>query len=232
MIEKDELKKRLFDIQEKINKAALKANRDPSEINMVAITKNVDIEVIRNIQDLGISNFGENRIQELIRKSGEIKSPVTWHMVGHLQTNKVKKGINYFDYMHSLDSLHLAETLEEELAVLNKTINVLIQVNVSGEETKYGIKPQELKAFYGQVRKYSHLKVIGLMTMAPEVKNPQGVRPVFKGLKELINNLRDSIDNNEKENFKHLSMGMSNDFEVAIEEGATFVRIGSALFKE
>jgi pyridoxal phosphate enzyme (YggS family) len=232
MIGKDELEKRLFTVKERIDKAALRINRDSSEINIVAITKNVDIETVKNIQGLGISNFGENRIQELIKKSAEIKSPVTWHMVGHLQTNKVKKGISCFDYMHSLDSLHLAKTLEKELSAQNKIIKAFIQVNVSGEETKFGIKPAELKEFYEKSKRFSHLKLIGLMTMAPEFEDPQIARPIFRELKNLINNLRDSIDNTEKADFKHLSMGMSNDFEVAIEEGATFIRIGSVLFKE
>jgi len=253
------LKVNLERLKKRIEKAALKVNRNPADIRLVAVTKNVDIESIKEILQLGVTDLGENRVQELVKKSSDITAPinpvrktdntgktdnhtryrndtrlsngVNWHMVGHLQTNKVRKGLRIFDYLHSLDTLHLAETLEKEASLLNKELKVFIQVNISGEETKSGIPPEEAKEFYDKIKKYPHLHIIGLMTMAPEVQDAELTRPIFRRLKELLNDLRTGLGEEEKTRFRHLSMGMSNDFEVAIEEGATFIRIGTVLFK-
>lgn len=224
------IKRNLDVLKQLIEKASRKANRNTADIKLVAVTKNVNIDKVEHLIALGINDFGENRVPELVKKTGIVNSQVNWHMIGHLQTNKVRKGLPLFDYLHSLDSLHLAEMIEKEAAILNKKLNVFIQVNVSGEETKSGIKPEETKEFYGKIRGFTHLNIIGLMTMAPEVEDVKITRPVFRKLRELSDYLRMELTGEERINFKHLSMGMSNDFEVAVEEGATFLRIGTALF--
>ncbi|MBI4834922.1 MAG: YggS family pyridoxal phosphate-dependent enzyme [Planctomycetes bacterium] len=219
-------------IRQKIEKSARKVNRDPSEIKLITVTKYADIETIGYLPALGLFDLGENKVQELVKKAEALPDSVTWHMIGHMQTNKIKRGLPFFNYLHSLDSLHLAEALENEANRINKQLNVFIQLNISGEESKYGIKPEELFNFYGKAKDYSHLKIIGLMTIAPEATNPEESRPVFRKLREYLDELKTKMTGQARNDFCHLSMGMTQDYDVAIEEGATFIRIGTALFKE
>jgi pyridoxal phosphate enzyme (YggS family) len=188
----------------------------------VAVTKGVEASAIRTAFDCGIRNFGENRVQEAEWKIGQLadlKPNVTWHMVGHLQSNKAKTTIELFDIIHSIDSVRLAEILSRRA---EKTFPVLLEVNVSGEVTKGGFSVGEIAVAVEDIRQLPDLKVIGLMTIAPFMAEAEEVRPVFRKLRELRDSLR----------LEHLSMGMTDDFEVAVEEGATMLRIGRAIFGE
>lgn len=210
------------DVQRRIGEACERSHRLPSDVILVAVTKGVEAAAIRAAYDCGITNFGENRVQEAedkIEQLSDLRGSVIWHMVGHLQTNKAKKAANLFDIIHSVDSLRLAEILSR---CAEGPLPILIEVNVSGEVTKSGFAVDEIVKAVAEIRRLPNLKVIGLMTIAPIAVDPEEVRPVFRKLKEL----RDSMGLN------HLSMGMTDDFQVAIEEGATMVRIGRAIFGE
>jgi PLP dependent protein len=209
---------------ETINEAARRSNRDPGDIKLIAVTKTVDIETVRQAINLGINDFGENRVQEAAAKVAGLPE-VRWHFIGHLQTNKVKNVVPAYSLIHSLDRLSLAEALQGCAEKLDREVEVLIQVNVSGESSKYGMQPGELPGFLSKISAFNRLKVRGLMTMAPFVDDPEETRPFFQKLRLL----RDEYTGTGFE-LKELSMGMTNDYTVAVEEGATMVRIGSALF--
>ena len=192
----------------------------PDDITLVAVTKTIDAQLIRAAFECGIRNFGENRIQEAegkIKQLSDINTDVTWHMIGHLQSNKAKMAVKLFDIIHSVDSLKLARILNRQV---EKVMPVLLEVNVSGEATKSGFTVDEIVAAIREIRQLTNLEVRGLMTIAPWAADSEKVRPVFRKLREL----RDSLG------LEHLSMGMTDDFEVAIEEGATIVRVGRAIF--
>jgi PLP dependent protein len=210
------------EVQGSIARACERSHRTPGEITLVAVTKGVEASVIRTAFDCGMRNFGENRIQEAedkIAQLSDLKPDVTWHMVGHLQSNKAKTAIELFDIIHSVDSVRLAEILSRRV---EKTFPVLLEVNVSGETTKGGFSAGEIAAAVEEIRRLPDLKVMGLMTVAPFAAEPEEVRPVFRKLRELRDSLR----------LEYLSMGMTDDFEVAVEEGATMLRIGRAIFGE
>lgn len=207
-----------------IEEAARRSGRDPGEVKLIAVTKTVGIEEVRQAVILGISDFGENRVQDAAEKVKNIPE-VRWHFIGHLQSNKVRDVLPAYSLIHSLDRLSLAEALQRYAENFNMTAKTLIQVNVSGEASKFGLAPEELSGFLNEIRAFDRLKVQGLMTMAPFVDDPEETRPFFRQLRLLR-------DDNIKDGFEltELSMGMTNDFTVAVEEGATMVRIGSALF--
>lgn len=210
------------EVQKRIELACERSHRSPGDIILVAVTKGVEAQVIRTAFGYGIRNFGENRVQEAEDKMAQlsdVRANVTWHMVGHLQGNKAKKALELFDIIHSIDSIRLAEILSRRV---EKTMPILLEVNVSGEATKSGLSVGEIAKVVEEIRRLPDLKVVGLMTVAPLVASPEEVRPVFRKLREL----RDSFG------LEHLSMGMTDDFEVAIEEGATMLRIGRAIFSE
>ena len=210
------------EVQGCIARACERSHRLPEEITLVAITKGVDVSAIRAAFDCGIRNFGENRVQEAegkIAQLADLKPAVAWHMVGHLQSNKAKTAVELFDIIHSVDSVRLAEILSRRA---ERTLSVLLEVNVSGEATKGGFSVAGIAAAVNEIRQLPNLKTMGLMTVAPFVADPEEIRPVFRKLREL----RDSLE------LKHLSMGMTDDFEVAIEEGASMLRIGRAIFGE
>jgi pyridoxal phosphate enzyme (YggS family) len=210
------------EVQRRITQACERSLRSLGEITLVAVTKGVETSAIRAAFDSGIRDFGENRVQEAegkIAQLSDLKPAVTWHMVGHLQSNKAKAAVELFDIIHSVDSVRLAEILSRRA---QKTLPVLLEVNVSGEVTKAGFSLGELVVAVKEIGQLPNLKLMGLMTVAPVTTEPEAVRPVFRKLREL----RDSLG------LKHLSMGMTDDFEVAIEEGATMLRIGRAIFGE
>jgi pyridoxal phosphate enzyme (YggS family) len=210
------------EVQRRIAGACQRSHRSPNEIKLVAITKAAEVPAIRAAFNSGIRDFGENRVQEAEDKIAQLtnlKSVVTWHMVGHLQSNKAKSAVELFDIIHSVDSVRLAEILNRRA---EKPLPVLLEVNVSREATKGGFSIVEIEAAVKAIKQLPHLKVLGLMTVAPFVTDPEEVRPVFRKLREL----RDSYG------LEHLSMGMTDDFEVAVEEGATMLRIGRAIFGE
>jgi pyridoxal phosphate enzyme (YggS family) len=218
----------VFKIRERISAAAIRSGRRPEEVTLLAVTKTVSPSKIKEAINAGIWELGENRVQEGLRKQVELMDPkLRWHLIGSLQTNKVKMAVPAFAVIHSLDRWRLAEALEKRGEELNNTIPVLVEVNVSGESTKHGILLGQVQEFIGELTKLPHLVPEGLMTMAPWTDRPEEVRPFFRELKQIFDRIGQGNDNPR---WKHLSMGMSNDFEIAVEEGATIVRIGSAIF--
>ncbi|MFC2019709.1 YggS family pyridoxal phosphate-dependent enzyme [Chloroflexota bacterium] len=208
-------------VKQRIAVACKRAGRSPDEVTLVAVSKTFGPEAIRTAHELGIRHFGENRVQEAagkIRELSRLEPRPTWHLVGHLQTNKVRKAVGIFDIIHSLDSVRLAEALSRHA----RQASVLLEVNMAGEASKSGFALAEVGPALEDISRLPQLEVKGLMTMAPWVTDAEEVRPLFRKLRSL----RDSLG------LEHLSMGMTDDFEVAIEEGATLVRIGRAIFGE
>ncbi len=222
------IKNNLEIINEKIKKAALKTNRNPEEIKLVAVTKTATIEQIKEAISVGVKIIGENKVQEAKEKYQILSTDIEWHLVGHLQTNKVKYAIEIFDLIHSVDSIKLAKEIDRRSLQFGMITNVLVEVNVSGEETKYGIKPEEVEPFLEEISEFSRIKVRGLMTIAPIVEDKEEVRPYFRKLRKLFEKIE--IENMKNIRMDYLSMGMTEDFEAAIEEGANMVRIGRGIF--
>ena len=212
----------IHELEKRIARAAERANRSPAEITIIGVAKTVEPWLIQQAFEAGMRHFGENRVQEAkdkIERLSTLQPPPTWHMVGHLQTNKAKTAIELFDMIQSVDSVRLAQVLSRHA---QHRIPILLEVNVSGEASKFGLPPAEVSSAVEEIARLPHLEIRGLMTIAPLTDNPEEVRPIFKRLRLL----RDSLG------LEHLSMGMTDDFEVAIEEGATMVRIGRAIFGE
>lgn len=206
----------------RIHNACRRSGRSAEEVTLVAVTKTVNAAAVRTAFNLGLRHFGENRVQEATAKIEELaqeRPAVTWHMIGHLQTNKARQAATYFDIIESVDSIRLATLINGQL---ERKMPVLLQVNVAGEGTKSGFELDEIHRAVDEIGKLDKLSIKGLMTIAPLTGNPEEVRPVFRRLRELRDDLK----------LEQLSMGMTDDFEVAIEEGATIVRIGRAIFGE
>lgn len=223
------LKQRMQAIEERIQAACDRANRKREEVKIIAVTKYVDAEAIRDLLDAGIEHIGENRVQDGVPKYEQHGDRGTWHFIGHLQTNKAKEVVGRFPYIHSLDRLSLAEELNKRGEALNQVVFCFLQLNISGEETKFGLSPNDVLAFLRETSNMRHIKIIGLMTMAPVVENTEDARPVFRGLYEWKDRINEWAFPHA--HVEELSMGMSSDFEVAIEEGATYIRLGSVLVK-
>ncbi|WIM39020.1 YggS family pyridoxal phosphate-dependent enzyme [Paenibacillus sp. PK4536] len=221
------LQDRIEHVEQRIEEVCKRSGRKREEIQLVAVTKYVSVAKTSQVLDAGLLHLGENRWQNAEDKWNQLHERGVWHFIGHLQTNKVKDVIGKFEYIHSLDRLSLAKEIQKKASSMDIRVKVLVQVNISGEESKYGLPPEQVDSFFEQISAFSNLEVVGLMTMAPEVDHAEMTRPVFRGLREL----RDDINNRglTKNPLTHLSMGMSGDFEIAIEEGATFVRLGSIL---
>lgn len=217
----------LKSVTERIARRCEKIGRPQDSVQLVVVTKEASVSRIEEAIACGACDLGENRVQDALVKCRAIGDKVRWHLIGHLQTNKVKDAIRIFSLIHSVDSLKLAQAIDKEAAKLGKRQSVLIQVNVSGEESKFGIPPEETINFIKEASACPNISIEGLMTIAPEVDDPESVRPYFRKLREL----RDAIRNTQY-TIRTLSMGMTNDFEVAIEEGSTMVRVGRAIFKD
>ncbi|MBM2838884.1 MAG: alanine racemase, N-terminal domain protein [Deltaproteobacteria bacterium] len=215
------------DVAERISRAAARAGRRVEDIKLVAITKTVDIDMIREAIEAGVRVFGENYLQEARGKIAAIGHGVEWHMTGHLQRNKARDAVNLFDMVQTVDSLELAQELDKRAKSADKVILGLIEINIGGEGSKNGIGEDELIPLLDSIKVMNNLTIQGLMTIPPYFDDIEKVRPYFKRLRDL----RDAA-NNEGYSLKELSMGMSHDFEVAVEEGATMVRIGTAIFGE
>jgi pyridoxal phosphate enzyme (YggS family) len=223
------LVERVHAIEERIRSACRRARRGRAEVTLVAVTKSVPVEVAALLPAAGIVNLGESRPQELWRKAAALPDTVRWHLVGHLQRNKVEKTLPLVHMIHSVDSVRLLETLEREAAKRDHFLDVLLEVNASAEASKHGFPPGEVPHLAGKLRELRQVRVQGLMTMAAYEEEPERCRVTFAALRTLRDVLRTAVG--AAQPFAHLSMGMSNDFEVAIDEGATLVRIGSALFE-
>lgn len=215
-------------VRERVRAAELRSGREPGDVSIIAVTKTVEVERIRNAIDCGIKDIGENRVQEITEKYDILDRDCSWHLIGHLQTNKVKYIADKVSLIHSLDSIELAEEIQKRAGKAGRIIETLVQVNIAGEETKSGISPKQALGFVRALSVFGNIRVKGLMTIAPLAENPEDVRWVFAGLRKLLIDIRkENIDNIDME---CLSMGMSNDFETAIEEGSNMVRVGTAIF--
>ena len=224
------LQEQLVNVQKEIEKACERGNRNREDVTLIAVSKTKPISTLKEAYDLGVRVFGENKVQELVDKYEALPKDIHWHMIGHLQRNKVKYIIDKVDCIHSVESVRLAETIEKEAAKHDRIIDVLVEVNVAGEDSKFGLAPSEVPAFIEEIAKFPHIRVKGLMTIAPFVENPEENRNVFASLQKLSVDIAEkNIDN---VSVKILSMGMTNDYEVAIEEGATMVRVGTGIFGE
>jgi hypothetical protein len=232
-----DLESNLLSVRARIAEAAKRAGRDPSEIALVAVTKTQSPETIQAAYDLGLRHFGENRVEEAEAKIGHLPENITWHMIGHIQSRKAKRVLPLFQMIHSLDSVKLAQRLNRLSVDSIKPLPVLLECNVSGEDSKYGFAAHQwaedggvwssLQAAVEEIVDLPRLEVQGLMTMAPIVSQPEQARPVFTQLRLLRDSLQAAFPQAQ---WHHLSMGMTDDFEVAIEEGATLIRVGRAIF--
>lgn len=224
------IRKNLETVEKNIQMACEKAGRDRKDVTLIAVSKTKPVSDIREAMDCGITVFGENKVQEIRDKTEEIKEPLDWHMIGHLQVNKVKFLPGKVCMIHSVDNIKLADEIEKQAAKHDIVMDVLVEVNMAGEDTKFGLTPEQTADFVKEISKNSHLNIRGLMTIAPFTDDPESNRVYFKGLREL----KDSINamNIPNVNMDTLSMGMTGDYQVAIEEGATFVRVGTGIFGE
>lgn len=223
----DILIENISSVYKRISYAAMRAGRNPDDVKLIAVTKTVSVERIKEAVDAGLRMFGESRVQEAKEKISKMNGGVEWHLIGHLQKNKAKMAVELFDLIHSVDSIELAEAINKQAEKIGKIQKILVQVKLSGEISKYGISKENLIEVLKHVRGMNNLSVKGLMTIPPFFDNPEMARPYFRELRKLR-------DDAEAKGFKlsELSMGMTNDFEVAIEEGATMVRIGTGIFGE
>jgi hypothetical protein len=229
------IEENIANIRGRISAICAKLQRSPAEITIVAVSKNRTLEQVRQVVKAGITDIGENKVQEALAKYNEITNKrdnelrIKRHMVGHLQTNKVKEAVKIFDLIQSVDSLYLAEEIDKQAGKINKIQDILIEIKTSLEETKFGLKPDDVIEVIKEAAKLKNINIRGLMTVAPLVDNPEKSRPYFRQLRELmekINQLRTM-----KHELRILSMGMTDDFEVAIEEGSNMVRLGRAIFE-
>jgi pyridoxal phosphate enzyme (YggS family) len=221
-----DLEANLKAVQQRIEAACARAGREPGSVTLVAVTKSQPPEAVCAAAALGLSLFGENKVQEAKAKIPLCPGRVRWHMVGHLQTNKCRDAVGLFEMVQSVDSLHLAEELNQRAEQAAKTMPVLLEVSAVGEASKFGCRPDQLLADLGRINALPRLEIQGLMTVPPWALDPEKVRPVFRQVRELKQRCEQFLG----APLPHLSMGMTGDFEVAIEEGATMVRIGTALF--
>ncbi|MFM8810117.1 MAG: YggS family pyridoxal phosphate-dependent enzyme [Chthoniobacterales bacterium] len=222
----DQIAANLGTIREQIAAAAEKSGRNPSDIRLVAVCKTHPAGAVAAAVAAGQRVFGESRVQEAREKSPACPPGLDWHFIGHLQKNKVRQALPLFSFFHSIDSPALAQAIDRIAGQTGKPVEGLLEVNVSGEETKHGFTPDELRKEFAALAKLPHLRIRGLMTMAPYSENPEDARPYFRALGEL----RDELQSSHNHPLPELSMGMSGDFEPAIEEGATLVRVGSSIF--
>jgi len=224
-----DIKNNFFNIQQRIKAACARCGRNTSDVKTVVVTKTVQVPAIQEVIEAGATIIGENRIQDAWSKYEQIGPQVSWHLIGHLQTNKVKKAVQIFDVIESVDSLHLAEEIDKRAKEAGKLMDIFVQVNTSGEKSKFGLHPEDVESIVNQITLLKNIRITGLMTIGAFLPDPEKVRPCFRQLYTL----REDINNKNKTlNIAHLSMGMTNDFEVAIEEGATLIRTGRAVFGE
>lgn len=224
----EDIRENIKRVRERISTAALQLGRNPEDILLIAVTKSIGVDRIKAGIESGLKIFGENRVQEAQWKISEVGHDVQWHFISHLQTNKVRRAIELFDFIHSVDSLHLACEIEKRASIARICVPILLQVDLAGEETKFGFSKQGLLKALEQMAGFDHIQIQGLMTIPPWSEDPEDSRPYFRELKRLGEDIAarqiDGI------HMVYLSMGMSQDFEVAIQEGANMIRIGTALF--
>lgn len=222
------IKENIENVERKIQAACDRSGRKREDVLLLAVSKTIDVPRIKEAVECGLTSLGENKVQEIMDKYEPMGEGVKWHLIGHLQTNKVKYIIDKVELIHSVDSLKLAEEISKRAKAKGITANILLEINAAGEESKFGLKPEECEEAVREISVLDNIKIRGLMTVAPNVENPEENRIYFKQMKQLL------VDINSKKidnvNMTELSMGMTGDYEVAIEEGATIVRIGTGVF--
>ena len=217
-------------VEDNVDAACRKAGRSRDEVTLIAVSKTKPVEMLSTIYNQGIRDFGENKVQEMCDKMEQLPSDIRWHMIGHLQTNKVKYIVGHTTLIHSVDSLHLAKEIERQAEKKDVTVDILVEVNIAEEESKFGIHKEETYELVRQIAALPHVHICGLMTIAPYVENPEDNRMYFRGIRQLsVDIAEQNIDNVDMD---VLSMGMTGDYMVAIEEGATMVRVGTGIFGE
>ena len=218
----------LNEVRENIQKACEKAGRSPQEVTLIAVSKTKPLFMLEEAYEAGARDFGENKVQEILKKHPKMPEDARFHMIGHLQRNKVKQVLPHAVLIHSVDSYRLAEQISQEAGKLGITAKILLEVNVAKEESKFGMMPEDVEEMAGQIAALPHLQIEGLMTIAPFVDDPEKNRPVFRKLYQLsVDIKKKNIDN---VNMSVLSMGMTGDYQVAVEEGATMIRVGTGIF--
>ena len=217
-------------VEDNVDAACREAGRSRDEVTLIAVSKTKPVEMLSTIYNQGIRDFGENKVQEMCDKMEQLPSDIRWHMIGHLQTNKVKYIVGHTTLIHSVDSLHLAKEIEKQAEKKDVTVDILVEVNIAEEESKFGIHKEETYELVRQIAALPHVHICGLMTIAPYVENPEDNRMYFRGIRQLSVDIAEkNIDNVDMD---VLSMGMTGDYMVAIEEGATLVRVGTGIFGE
>ena len=222
------IKENLEEVREKIRQACQRSGRREEDVTLISVSKTKPVEMLKEAYEAGSRDFGENRVQEIMEKYGQMPEDVRWHMIGHLQKNKVRQVIDKAVLIHSVDTVELAEQIEKDAAKRDLTVDILLEVNVAEEESKFGVRTEEVEAAVMKIKEFPHVHIKGLMTIAPFVSNSEDNREVFKKLYQLYVDIRSkNIDN---VNMSVLSMGMTGDYEVAVEEGATMIRVGTGIF--
>lgn len=216
------------EIKKRVEAACQRAGRNPEEVTLIAVSKTKPVEMLREAYEAGARDFGENKVQEILAKEPKLPEDIHWHMIGHLQTNKVRQIVGKTCLIHSVDSVRLAEEIHKESVKKGLVTQILLEVNVAEEESKFGFHVEEVEDALKQIQELSGVCVLGLMTIAPFVDNPEDNRPVFQKLNKLYVDMKTKNIDNDTMNI--LSMGMTGDFEVAVEEGATMVRVGTGIF--
>ncbi len=218
----------LQEVRARIEAACLRSGRDAGEVTLIAVSKTKPLAALKEAYDAGARDFGENKVQEILEKAPDMPEDARFHMIGHLQRNKVKQVLPYAVLIHSVDSIRLAEQIQQDAARENRTVDILLEVNVAKEESKFGFFPEEVMEAVDTIRAFPNLHICGFMTIAPFVEDPEENRPVFKKLYQLsVDIKKKNIDN---VTMSVLSMGMTGDYEVAVEEGATMIRVGTGIF--
>ena len=225
----NKVRENLFRVKESIQAAALRSGREAQSVKLIVVTKHFDVEGIREVYELGERDFGENHVQELLEKTKLLPNDICWHLIGHLQTNKMKLVVGQAQWIHSVDSLKLACKLDGEGQQRNVKIHALVQCNTSREKSKFGLSPEGIHEFLGQASRFRFLDIQGFMTMAPLGAEERVLRKAFSDLRSIFENAKKFFP---QFRWHHLSMGMTQDYEIAVEEGATMVRVGTAIFGE
>lgn len=225
---KEMISENLKQVHQNIQSACLRGGRSPADITLIAVSKTKPLEELFEAYGCGERNFGENKVQEILQKAPQMPEDTCFHMIGHLQRNKVRQVLPHVKMIHSVDSVRLAREIEQEAERLGKTVDILLEVNVAGEESKFGFSLEDTMDGVLQISRFPHIRISGLMTIAPFVENPELNRPVFQKLFQLYVDIKHkNIDN---VNMSVLSMGMTGDYQVAVEEGATMIRVGTGIF--
>ena len=222
------IEQNILSIRDRIKSACEKSGRSCDDVTLIAVTKTIDINRIKEAVSCGLNILGENKVQEITEKFPLLYENIEYHMIGHLQTNKVKYIVDKVSMIQSVDSLKLAQEIDMRFRNHGRIIDILVEINIGGEQSKHGLAPEDVYQFLNSINKYKNLNVCGLMTVAPDYKSIEKIRPYFKKMKEIFENIK--CHNVENIKMNYLSMGMTNDFEIAVEEGANIIRIGSGIF--